>query len=141
MDIASVIAAWVGAAAGVGALVWQIATWRRSKHAVKVVVKVSFPPTWVEVIAVNSGSDPVTVTNWGIGLDTREQAHVTQSGPGTTLLPHRLEGGSEAKFLVLGKDLRRLHDERGVPFSKMHGWVRLATGRRVESRRGLPMKD
>lgn len=146
--MSSDIAAWVGAGTGTMALIWQAATWRRSKHDVKVNVSNAFPvygsslgDHWVKVEAVNTGSDAVTITGWGVGMGQGGSAVSVDQLPESTRLPHRLEGGGNAPFYMPAVDLRRQHHERHVAYRHMRAWVRLGTGKTVKSRRGLPLAD
>lgn len=144
------IAAWVGALAGIGALIWQFTTWRHSAHRVKVsrsqawfsYPNGSFSPDLMCITARNVGSSPVTVTSWGVSLGwKRENLNVVNPLPGSTPLPHRLEPGAEMNVHIEARHLREARAEHGVPFGRMRGWVRLATGEQVWASRGLPVSD
>lgn len=95
----------------------------------------------VEARAFNSGSDAVTVTDWGFDLGHGQDFRPLHLVPLSAALPHRLEGGADAIFYILGKDLGLLDRERGVRFSQMRPRVRLGTGQTVRSRKGLPIWD
>ena len=78
------IVAWIGALSGLGALIWQITTWRKSSHNVKVTVGNAFftytngsvGDHMISVTARNKGSAPVTITAWAIEMgDTKENAN------------------------------------------------------------------
>lgn len=141
-------AAWVGALAGFGALLWQFLTWRRSSHHVKVTRTQSWftysdetlSEDLVCVSARNVGTGPVTVTSWGISMETRrENIVVVNPLQGSTELPHRLERGTSMSLFVRAADLMRARGERGVPLLRMRGWVGLATGQKVYAKRGAPI--
>ncbi len=144
------VLAWIGALTGVAALVWQIATWRRSAHRVKVVVGNSFftypdgsvGDHLISVTAINRGAAPVTVTGWGIRMgDTKENANQLVAIPHATALPHRLENGADANFFMVAEAMRQAHRDRHLSYSKMRPWVRLATGQQIFANRGLPLRD
>lgn len=144
------VAAWIGAITGIAAVVWQVATWRRSAHNVKVQRTLSWltytdgslSPDLVCVEAKNVGAAAVTVTNWGISLGrNKENLTVLQPLAGSTPLPHRLESGAQMSLFVQADDVRRARHERAVPFAQMSAWVGLATGKKVNAKRGIPMRD
>jgi hypothetical protein len=132
--------AWIGAIVGIAALAWQVTTRRRSTQQVKVTRTQSWfvypdgrrSPAFVCVKASNVGSGPVTITGWGIALaPLKENIIVVDQPRGSATLPHRLEAGSDVSLYVEATSLRRARDEKGVPFQRMRGWVRLATGETV----------
>lgn len=143
------IAAWVGALAGVGALLWQVLTWRRSSHRVKVSTAIAVTDigrmpgdaeVYVTVEARNLGSSSVDITNWGIALARRENAWVNTPIPISTVVPHRLEAGAKATFYFPEPALRDAHATRKVPYTRMHPWVQLATGKTVRANRPVRLK-
>lgn len=106
----------VGGLAGVASFLWQVATWRRATHRIKVSRSQawftypdgSFSPDLVAVTVANVGSAPVTVVAWGVEMrPTRESLNVLKPMPGSTPLPHRLEAGASLGVHVEAKDLRR----------------------------------
>lgn len=140
----------VGGLAGVASFLWQVATWRRSTHRVKVsrsqawfaYPNGSFSPDLVAVTVANVGSAPVTVTGWGVEMrPSRENLNVLNPLPGSTPLPHRLEPGASMDVHVESEHLRHARSERSVPFSKMRAWARLGTGQRVYAKWGMPVSD
>lgn len=149
MPSATDIAAWIGAIAGVAALVWQIATWRKSSHNVKVTSTMSWftypdgslSDDVVCVTARNVGAGPVTVTSWGIRLGpTREDMVVFRPLPLAATLPHRLEPGASMSVFIHAADVWRAEAEKGIPTSAMRAWVRLATDKQVFAKRGMPRR-
>jgi hypothetical protein len=148
-DVTSVVA-WIGALTGIAALLWQVATWRRSAHN----VKVSYTQSWVAysngnlsealvcVSARNIGAAAVTVTQWGISMGSNgENLTVLSPIPNSTPLPHRLESGSEMSLFLRAVDLLNTRDERRVPLQQMRGWVGLATGKKVYGKSGVPVSE
>ncbi|MGN6445406.1 hypothetical protein [Amnibacterium sp.] len=91
--------------------------------------------------AVNNGSGAVTITGWGITAGGGANIVMINPLPESKPLPHRLEGGSDAKFYIPADHVKAQHLQRDVPYSQMRPWVRLATGREVVCRRGVPMRD
>ncbi len=46
---------------------------------------------------------------------------------------------ASATFYVLGEDVRKHAEERGVPYKKLRPWVQVATGKKVYARKGVPL--
>lgn len=140
----------VGGLAGIASFLWQVATWRRSTHDVRVqraqawftYPNGTFSPDLVAVTVTNVGSGPVTVTGWGIEMGpSRDNMNVLEPLVGSTPLPHRLESGANMTVHIEARHLRDARDERGIPFSKMRAWARLGTGERIFAKRGMPVAD
>jgi len=128
MDIASLILGIIGTFTGVGALAWQVITWRRSGPIVKVTGDI--PPYVgrtgvVAVTAWNGGRGPATVT--ACGLEDLDGKTFFPGEPlqGSHPLPFRLEQEDKGKWLV------------GVPAPvdtislDMRAYVQLASGKRI----------
>lgn len=152
MDVASTIAAYIGAVSGVVALVWQIATRRRSAHRVTVERSSSiilggwdYDPdaaarVYLCVTARNIGASPVTVDSWGVELGRRNGGiAVVNPLPQSARLPYRLDAGESINVFALAEDLRRTAEERGVPTARLRAFVRLGTGETVRANRGCPV--
>jgi hypothetical protein len=146
LTLLGVLAGVLGGLAGIVSLVWQIATWRRSSHNVKVTTSQAwftfsdgtFSEDMLAVTIFNTGSSAVTVTGWGIEMESHGASlNVIAPIPGSTPLPHRLESGAEMNVHIRAQDLRNAHGERKVPFKQMRAWARLATGRRVFAKPGV----
>lgn len=145
----SAVMAWVGATTGIAALVWQVITWRRPAHRVKVWRAQTFlaypgggtSEAMVSVTARNVGASPVTVTNWGISLGKKEGGvFVPNPIPGSERIPHRLEAGAEMTMLADAASLAKISMDRDIPLRAMRCWVMLATGKTVYAKqRGLPI--
>jgi hypothetical protein len=148
IDAFTSIAAWVGAIAGIGGLVFTTVTWRMPRHKVVVRVTNSFfleesnsvVPHMVCVKAINLGKDPVGVVSWGIDV-VHGNLSVFRPFPHTTRLPHELNSNQEAIFFVEASELYKCQSELGVSFNKMKPWVTLATGQRIRCRRGIPLAE
>jgi hypothetical protein len=89
---------------------------------------------------MNAGGAPVTVTNYGVSLDRKENLFVLAPSTFATRLPFVLEpGGTPAELMVPVDHLRQVHQERGIPFSRMRPWVDLGDRRRIYSKRTVPL--
>ena len=150
LTLLGVLVGVLGGLAGIVSLLWQIATWRRSAHNVKIKTAQAwftfpngtFSDDMLAVTIYNTGSSAVTVTGWGVEMSPRgESLNVITPIVGSTPLPHRLESGAEMNVHVRAQDLRDARAERSVPFSQMRAWARLATGRRVFAKPGVQVSD
>ncbi len=146
----------VGALTGVASLFWQIVVHRRSGRLVLVessyMIPVYGPPhapefhddDQVAIAVSNRGGAPVTVTNYGVAMDgkrSKNNLYVMDRPVWGTTLPASVEpGGEPAQLLVPVAELRRAHQESGIPFRKMRPWVDLGDGRRVYSKKAVPLK-
>lgn len=156
LAIIGAITGVVGALTGVASLGWQVVTQRRSGRLVDVTcsyhVPVYGPPGFQEpgddhqvaVKVTNAGGAPVTVTNFGVSMDGmkgEDNLFVMAPVPWSTRLPFSVEpGGKPAELLVPVDELRHVHQQRGIPFTRMRPWVDLGDGRRVYSDRTVPLK-
>jgi len=136
----------VGGLAGVASFIWQIITWRRSTHHVRVATARSwftyesgdFSEELVVVSAHNVGSAAVTVEAWGIEMGRKgESLNVLKPLVGSAALPHRLESGSSMDVHVQASHVVEAHGKFRLPFSKMRPWVRLGTGERIYAKKGV----
>lgn len=146
----------VGAVTGALSLAWQIIAHRRSGRLVSVttsyMIPVYGPPhapefrddDQVAVTVSNRGGAPVTVLNYGVAMGRRSNGtniFVVDRHPSTAQLPAVVEPGGEPVTLTVPvAQLRQAHRERGIPYGQMRLWVSLGDGRRVYSRRPVPLK-
>ncbi|PZG01477.1 hypothetical protein [Micromonospora deserti] len=145
----------VGALTGVVSLAWQILVHRRSGRLVSVtsayIMRLYGPPhapeyddDQVAIIVSNRGGAPVTVTNYGVamgGKGSKKNLFVTNPPAWATSLPAAVApGGEPAQLLAPVADLMRVHEEHGIPFRKMRPWVDLGDGRRVYSKKAVPLR-
>jgi hypothetical protein len=146
----------VGALTGVISLAWQIIVHRRSGRLVSVessyIVPVYGPPhapefhddDQIAIIISNRGGAPVTVTNYGVamgGKGSKNNLFVMDRLVWAIKLPTSVEpGGEPAQLLVPVAELRKARQEHGIPFRKMRPWVDLGDGRRVYSKKAVPLK-
>jgi hypothetical protein len=156
LAIIGAITGVIGALTGVVSLGRQVVTHRRSGRLVNVNCSYSIPvdgPPGVQqlgddhqvaVKVTKAGGAPVTVTNYGVSMDGTEgqdNLFVTAPVPWSTRLPCSVEpGGKPAELLVPVDELRHVNQQRGIPFSRMRPWVDLGNGRRVYSKRTVPLK-
>jgi hypothetical protein len=150
LAIIGAITGVVGALTGVASLGWQVVTQRRSGRLVNVNCSYAIPaygPPGAHQVAItvtNAGGAPVTVTNYGVSMDGKQRkdnVFVMAPARWSTRLPFSIEpGGTPAELLVPVDDLRLEHQERGIPFDRMRPWVDLGDGRRVFSKRAVPLK-
>jgi hypothetical protein len=156
LAIIGAITGVVGAMTGVASLGWQVITHRSSGRLVKVTCAYAIPvygppgaPQFrnddqVAIKVANAGGAPVTITNYGVSTDGRkgqDNLFVMAPAAWSTTVPCSVEpGGRPAELLVPVNELRHLHEQKGIPFSRMRPWVDLGDGRRVHSKRTVPLK-
>jgi hypothetical protein len=139
----------IGAVTGIGALVWQMFTWRRLGHRVKVTSSYVIPiygdtpgdNDQVCVTAHNHGTSAVTITNWGIKVADNQHAQMTRVFPSSDTIPHRLEPGAEANFYFPVGELRDYNARTGFSYDRMRPYVKLATRQTIVSRKGVPLAN
>lgn len=146
----------VGALTGVLSLTWQVIAHRRSGRLVSVrtsyLIPVYGPPgapefhgdDQVAITVSNRGGAPVTVLNYGVAMGRPSKGtnmFVLDRHQLTQQLPAVVEPGGEPVQLTISVDqLRRAHQERGIPFRQMRPWVDLGDGRRIYSRKPIPLR-
>jgi hypothetical protein len=144
------VVAWVGAASGVVALIWQIATRRRSAHRVQVTANQAWltytsgdlSPDMVSVTANNVGAGAVTVTSWGVEMSKGKNFVLTDYVQGSTTLPHRLESGANGVWFIEAERIEGVAGEQGASRDEVRqwrAWVSLATGEKIYAKRGMPI--
>lgn len=144
------VVAWIGAASGVVALIWQIATRRRSAHRVQVTANqawLTYPsgdlsPDMVSVTANNVGAGPVTVKSWGVEMTKGKNFVLTDYVQGSTPLPHRLESGDEGVWFIEAERIEGVASEQGASpdeVRRWRAWVSLGTGEKIYAKRGMPI--
>jgi hypothetical protein len=142
MEIASLILGIIGTVTGIGAMAWQVVTWRRSGPVVAVDVTQGLP-TYDDdvgdpvtcVTATNTGRAPVTVTSWGLRLPDGQTMFVQQPFPGSDTLPYRLEEGASGSWRVETIQVAETCRAQGINYADLRGYVTLATGETVYARR------
>jgi hypothetical protein len=156
LAIIGAITGVVGALTGVASLGWQVVTHRSSGRLVNVNCAYTMPAVigadgkpifaddQVSIIVTNAGGAPVTITNYGVSIDGKksgENLFVLAPTTFATRVPFVLEPGGTPAELMVGVDyLRQVHQERGIPFDRMRPWVALGDGRRIYSKRPVPLK-
>lgn len=154
--IVGVLTGTVGALTGAASLIWQVSIHRRSGRLVSVVVSNVIPvygprhaPEFrdddqVALTVINRGGAPVSVLNFGVRIGRASQARnlfVVDPHPMSTPLPAVVEpGGQPVQVTVPVNELRRAERDLGVPFRQMRPWVELGDGRRILSRKPVPLK-
>ena len=126
-------------------LTWQIVSWRRTGAVVKVTAKLGFVPgldgMFVVIEASNSGRTAVTVTGYGLRHPNNHDLIQLDRVPLSAELPHRLEPGAEASWLMPMENVKATCAERGIRHQDLVGWVRLGSGGTVMAkRRGVGLK-
>lgn len=141
--ILSVLALVLSAAS----LSWQAWSWSRSGPVLRVDVTnaitdgetAGVPDHYVCVEVVNYGRAAATVGSWGIEMPDKTNLVVLAPHHLSERLPARVESHASARFVVLAEHLRRRHAETGDPFEKMRPWVSTSAGKRVYSRKSVPL--
>ncbi|GAB3081232.1 hypothetical protein [Micromonospora schwarzwaldensis] len=126
-------------------LTWQIISWRRTGAVVKVTAKLGFVPgldgNFVVIEASNSGRTAVTVTGYGLKCPDGGNLIQFDRVPLSAEIPHRLEPGAEASWLMPIENVQAVCAERGVRYQDVVAWVRLGSGGTVMARkRGVGLK-
>lgn len=156
LGLIGAVSGLLGAVTGTVSLGWQIRVQRRGGRHVVVTCSYMVPvygpadsPEFrdddqVSIAAINRGTAPVTVINYGVAIGPRgtdRNLFVKERLGWATRLPFVLEpGGEPANLLVPVADLRRIQSEQSVPFDRMRPWVELGDGRRVFARTCVPLK-
>lgn len=146
----------VGALTGVAALIWQVVAHRRAGRLVSVLPSYVIPvygpahaPEFhdddqIALTVTNRGGAPVTVLNYGVAIGSRGKVanlFVVERHALTTPLPAVVEPGGQPVQLTIPVDrLRQTHRDQGTPFRKMRPWVDLGDGRRIYSKRPVPLR-
>lgn len=135
---ASMIWTLVGVALGVvgiGVTVWLS---RPAKPKVRVEVANAWASygdhlgDWcVSIEAISTGGAAVTLAGFGFRFPGGGNLIATESEPGSTRLPHRLEPHSNATFLMSAEGILHQCAQRGVAPSALKSWVRLQTGKTI----------
>lgn len=127
---------------------WQAWTWKNNGPVVKIKVTNAItdavtgePEHYVNLEAFNTGRAATSITGWGIAMPDGGNVYVTRPLPISKSLPCRLEPHSKAAFFIEGDELRRVHHERNIPFDKMRPWVDLGSGKRILSKKSVPLTD
>lgn len=145
MAVAALILGIIGALTGVGALTWQVITWRQSGAIVTVTALQAFPTygdhagePHVNVSARNTGRSPVTVKGWGLRLPDGRSMVVPNPAPWSSPLPHRLEPGADGSWYVPTAEVARFCAEDGTRQQDVIAFVILADGRTISAKeRGI----
>lgn len=145
MDLATDIAAWVGAAGTMFGIVWAVATWRKTRSHVVVTSKVAYlvfqdggmSPALLSVTVVNKGQDPVTVTGWGV-TTVGGNLICFDGHSHSNRLPTRLESNTSATYYTDAHEYIHEQAKTGWPWKKMRPFANLMTGKTIYSKTGLP---
>jgi hypothetical protein len=140
--VASLILGVVGTVTGLGALAWQVVTWRRSGPVVEVSANQVFPAYGdhlgeqiTEVTARNSGRSPVTVSSWGLRFPDGQVMIIRQPFAGSDSLPYRLEDGASGSWYIETTAVAETCRAHGVDYADLTAYVHLANGQTVDAKR------
>ncbi|WP_205474450.1 hypothetical protein [Nocardioides sp. SYSU D00038] len=144
----SIAISLVALSLSVVSLAWQAWSWKNSGPVIKVNVSNAVTDAvtgtaehYVVVEAVNKGRAAATITGWGFGMPDGGNVHKMVPLRISDPIPHRLEPHSKATYFIEGDALRDVHRDRSIPFNKMRPWVDLASGKRVQCKKSVPLKD
>jgi hypothetical protein len=142
VEVASLIFGVVGTVTGIGALMWQVITWRRSGPVVTVTANQALPAhgdqlgePLTSVTARNSGRAPVTVSSWGLRFPDGQTIFVRQPFAGSNQLPYRLEEGASGSWFIETGAVVETCKAHGVDYADLTAYVSLADGRSVDAKR------
>jgi hypothetical protein len=144
------IVPWLALVLSVVALGWQAWSWFRSGPVLRVVVAgvtilepslVGDPPPeqYVQITVANKGRVAVTVRSFGIALPNKGNLYAPQQPRFADDLPARIEPHASASFYMLAEEVLQYSAKNGVPLSRMRPWVETAAGRKVYSRKPIPV--
>jgi hypothetical protein len=88
----------------------------------------------------NRSGVAVQVTSWGINTPGNMNIVAFGQPHWGTQLPAWIQPSSSLSLHMDAKEIRRVHDEANIGYNDMKAWVDLADGRRVKSRKGVPLK-
>jgi hypothetical protein len=142
VEVTSFILGIVGTVTGIGALVWQVITWKRSGPVVTVTAMQALP-TYGDrvgdpltcVTARNSGRAPVTVSSWGLRFPDGQVMFIRQAFAGSDALPYRLEAGASGSWSVETTAVAETCKAHGVDYADLTAYVNLANGQSVDAKR------
>jgi hypothetical protein len=130
VKVASLILGIVGTATGIGALTWQVITWKRSGPVVTVTANQAFPTYGdqlgepvTSVTARNSGRAPVTVSSWGLRFSDGQTMFIRQPFTGSSQLPYRLEAGASGSWLIETEAVVETCNAHGVNYADLTAYV------------------
>lgn len=135
----------LGVALALASLLWQAWTWMHDGPIVKLETLNHFPAygdqigeALVALKVSNRGRSATTIESWGLELPGGSSLFVTDQPAWFTRLPHRLEPHSSIDLRISHEDIRRVAQERNIPFSQFRPWVSIGDGRKVYSK-GVPL--
>jgi hypothetical protein len=142
VEVVSLILGVVGTVTGIGALAWQMMTWRRSGAVVTVEANQAFPTyedhlgePHTSVTARNSGRSPVTVSSWGLRFPDDQVMFIRQPFAGSSPLPYRLEQGASGSWFIETAAVVETCKTHDVDYTDLTAYVSLADGRTVDAKR------
>lgn len=93
----------------------------------------------IAVTVRNLGELSILVKSWGIDVGDGGNLVDLRGLHSNPTLPQWVASGADLSFYMPAADVRKVAAERQMPFEKMHGWVSLADGRQVFSRKPVPL--
>lgn len=141
---AALIVAIVSLAASAASILVSVILWRRSGARVEVTAAPAFmvigrqfdaDTEYVAITAANTGRAPVTVDGWGIQLPEPNGDLVQLSGGPNQPVPHRLEPGAAVTWYIDAAVIRQRLADLGIAESATRAFVKLATGKKVLSKK------
>ena len=104
MEVASLVLGAIGTVTGIGALVWQVITWKHTGPVVTVTGDVPIPYVGktgvVRITAFNDGRSPVWIASCGLQDLNGELFFPGEPLQGSDELPYRLENGARGRWLI-----------------------------------------
>jgi hypothetical protein len=122
---------------------WQVWTWQLSGAVVRVELSHAYPTYddghigdhHLAVTANNAGRSSVQVTGWGLqGRDGKTRLISPRPSPLSKPLPHTLEQGTSATWLVLADEIRRTSVAEGIRPKDLRAYVQLGNGKIARAR-------
>ncbi len=140
------VAAWTGAIVSFLSLTWNMATWKSSRHKVKIkltnVLYKDGSGKNVHLLCItctNSGKDPISVTNWGIRLLPDKQLGNFRPHPWSSKVPSEISNVTNARFFVHADELWEICQDQRMSTAKLRPWIELSNGSTVSSKKRVPL--
>ena len=145
LELATLVIAVVGCVTAVGALVWQVATWRLEGPRLKVIHHFALPyrssrmgPVWT-VTAANVGRTPVELQWWRFELPGGARMLTNAFAPDWPRLPYTLNGGHQVTLYFDVDAVNEAAERHGGPGTLVTPFVTVSGRKPVKGKAFFPV--